>query len=65
MVGIHKITSLPVSHTLQSELQAIADMINTEINIFGGMEEGFREHYFKIFVDEGFAKENKFKYVIN
>lgn len=65
MIGINKITSLPVSGLNSLKSKAIVEMIEAEVGIFGNMEEGFREHYFAIFIDKESVKENKFRYIIN
>lgn len=61
MIGINKITSLPVSYLPKPELQEIVNMIDCDINFFGNMENGFDEGYFRFFVDEDRLRKLKEK----
>lgn len=64
MIGINKITWLPVPDYLKPKLEVIASMIEDNIELFGSMV-CFDEDYIGLFIDKRFVEENKLKYEEN
>jgi len=64
MIGINKITWLPVPDYLKPRLEVIASMIEDDIELFGRMV-CFDEDYIRLLDDKGFVAKNKLKYEEN